>query len=321
MPVAGKGVLGGVRAWEFLRRSPGYRRAWRRRGTQPGLPEAAPFPVRLQTPADLRAGRWGLLAWLDPDGDGRAVSPFWAVASMLPAAIAAHATPLLPQLGELGASITGLRLADGGLVLKIELGFAATQLHVAPDAGHGARRELGTDLQRHPGRQHDLLADRRRRPPSGGVARLRDACGLASGSLAPPVPLPELFQRSEDEELLTALVPGGRAATQDLAGRDSRDIAIELYGEETVVAAGWYPDSWVRSRIRRRIASGTQADVRGRVPRTRGGLTSTAAPPGGQTGWATRPARASCVTGGPRTRRRHHRHLDFRSSHANPAGS
>ena len=55
----------GVRAWRYFRRHPGYRAAW---AAEAGAPvfEAAPFAVRVQSPADLGAARFGLLAWEDP---------------------------------------------------------------------------------------------------------------------------------------------------------------------------------------------------------------------------------------------------------------
>ena len=52
----------GVRAWLFLRRNRPYRNAWRSRLPQPGLPESAPFAVRLRTATDCVAARFGLLA-------------------------------------------------------------------------------------------------------------------------------------------------------------------------------------------------------------------------------------------------------------------
>ena len=56
----------GVRAWRFIRASGGYRKAWRRHNPPPGLPEQAPFPVRLQTGVDLAALEWGMFAWEGP---------------------------------------------------------------------------------------------------------------------------------------------------------------------------------------------------------------------------------------------------------------
>ena len=44
-----------LRAWRFIRASRAYRGAWAKRLPMPGLPERAPFPVRLQTAADLAA--------------------------------------------------------------------------------------------------------------------------------------------------------------------------------------------------------------------------------------------------------------------------
>ena len=60
---------GGKRAWEFLRRNPGYIEAESR--APQAAAEAAPFPMRAQTGADLEAAAWGLLAWEDPLVGGR----------------------------------------------------------------------------------------------------------------------------------------------------------------------------------------------------------------------------------------------------------
>ncbi len=44
-----------LRAWRFIRASRAWRDAWAKRRHLSGLPERAPFPVRLQTAADLAA--------------------------------------------------------------------------------------------------------------------------------------------------------------------------------------------------------------------------------------------------------------------------
>ena len=44
-----------VRAWRFIRASKAYRAAWDRLNPTPGLPERAPFPVRLRTAGDTGA--------------------------------------------------------------------------------------------------------------------------------------------------------------------------------------------------------------------------------------------------------------------------
>ena len=111
---------GGGRAWQFLCCNAGYRTAWRRRHAQPGLPKQAPFQVRLQTAADLAAARWGLLAWADPDEEDGPISPFWLEAPILQIAISPDGTPLVPGMTALGAPLSGLRLVNGDLVLKIE---------------------------------------------------------------------------------------------------------------------------------------------------------------------------------------------------------
>ena len=50
---------------------------------------------------------------------------------MLEGELVAGAKPLLPMLEAAGARIEGLRLAGGGLVLKIERGEYAAQVHIA----------------------------------------------------------------------------------------------------------------------------------------------------------------------------------------------
>lgn len=129
-----------VRAWRFIRASRGYRGAWLRRLPSPGLPEAAPFPVRLQTAADLAARDWGLLAWEDPYAENGPASPFWVRGPMADGRAVRDAAPLAGLAAAGGASLEGLRLADGALVLKIERPGAAVQIRLSggaafPDGG------------------------------------------------------------------------------------------------------------------------------------------------------------------------------------------
>ena len=135
---------------------------------QPGLPERAPFAVRLQTAADLAAARFGLYAWEDPFSEDGPASPFWSVAPVLRAAVGPRATPIEGSAVADGLSVAGLRLIDGRLVLKLEYGGAAVQLFIEPgnvfSPGDGVLA------------QHDLLAD-----PRAFLARLRDARALAVG--------------------------------------------------------------------------------------------------------------------------------------------
>ncbi|MCY3793773.1 MAG: hypothetical protein OXG51_05285 [Gammaproteobacteria bacterium] len=158
----------GARAWQILRRLPAYRYAWRRRRPRLGLPERAPFPVRLQTATDLAVARFGLLAWEDPFAEPGPVSPFWAVVPMMPAAAGPRATPLAGDLTAPGLSIAGLRLTDGSLVLKLERAGAATQFRIEPGGGFDPGDGVLV--------QHDLLVE-----PGAFVAGLRAARALAVG--------------------------------------------------------------------------------------------------------------------------------------------
>ena len=142
----------GEDTWAFLQRHPDYRADWLEHAALPEF-EPAPFPVRVQSQDDLAAaGPWSLLAWQDPGavGDGLA-SPFWDGVPMLEAIVSRRAPPLLPLLEEAGATVAGLRLRDGLLVLRIVQGGAAVQLLVECDrpfaAGDGLRVFLDVDLR------------------------------------------------------------------------------------------------------------------------------------------------------------------------------
>ena len=108
-----------LRAWRFIGASKAYRNAWKRRRPQPGLPERAPFPVRLQTPGDLAAMAWGMAAWEDPHA-ALPLAPFWARAGVIEGRVTHDTPPLVRLASEGDATLSGLRLADGALLLRIE---------------------------------------------------------------------------------------------------------------------------------------------------------------------------------------------------------
>ena len=87
------------------------RRHFAAHGRTPEYEDGTPFPVRIQTDADLAAmEEWRLLAVQDPfDKDGP-ISPFWADAPMLEGVGSATAPPLPPLpalLAEAGATLEG----------------------------------------------------------------------------------------------------------------------------------------------------------------------------------------------------------------------
>ena len=184
--------------------------------------ESAPFPVRIQSKADRQALAWGLLAWEDPDRTNGPASPFWAEAPMLEAEWGVGPPPLAGLVAKAGGRLTGLRLADGTLVLKIENRSGAAQVRILPGAGF----ENGAGLVVRVGFGH-----------GEAVARLEDLGSLVGdpGSRLRP---------GADRELLTVL--DGR-----LAGKSWRQTAVDLYGADGV-ATHWHPDSWMRARVRRR---------------------------------------------------------------------
>lgn len=126
---------GGARAWKFLKRNPRYIAEWWMSAA--GVPPARgePFPVRTQTQEDLKAARWGLLAWEDPLEEDGPASPFWRDAPALDAVPAPGAPAVADLDKEPGWRLSGLRLADGPVVLKVERGDAAAQMRLADGAG------------------------------------------------------------------------------------------------------------------------------------------------------------------------------------------
>ena len=143
----------GVRAWCFIRASGGYRKAWRRYNPPPGLPEQAPFPVRLQTGVDLAALEWGLFAWEDPYAE-RPLAPFWACARMSDGMVTPSARSLAALAAEGGAALAGLRIGDGSLILKIERNGAAAQVRIPGGAAFPA--DGGLSLVREVARIEDV---------------------------------------------------------------------------------------------------------------------------------------------------------------------
>ena len=104
---------GAARAWQFLKRNPDYLAKWRNTAERAPVMNTAPFPLRAQTPADLKAAAWGVLAWENPLAANGPVSPFWAEAPMLEAeAVPPDATlpvpPLTALLRQCGATRGGL---------------------------------------------------------------------------------------------------------------------------------------------------------------------------------------------------------------------
>ena len=117
---SGAEVRDGRQAWRELRTDPDYVADWRAQGAE-AVVEAAPFPLRRQTVADLEAARWNLLAWEDPQFSARG-SPFWADVPMVNARAMDPAESggdaLCHIVRESGATFTGLRLRDGTLMVK-----------------------------------------------------------------------------------------------------------------------------------------------------------------------------------------------------------
>ena len=132
---------GGARAWQFLKRNDDYAEACLALTDPAAAYLDAPFPIRRRSEANLEAGPWGVLAWENPLAADGPCSPFWAVAPMIEVAPApAQGAGLAEMARKTGAALSGLRLADGALILKVERAGRAMQLRIADGerfAAHG----------------------------------------------------------------------------------------------------------------------------------------------------------------------------------------
>ncbi|MDE0406738.1 MAG: hypothetical protein OXN81_02670 [Alphaproteobacteria bacterium] len=165
-------TTGAVSAWRFLRRHPDYIGTWRKTAECRPCTEGTAFPMREQTEADLEAAGWGLLAWEDPAAEADA-SPFWADAPALDAE-ALPGAAAAGVLGTGGARLTGLRLRDGALILRVGRDDEAVQLRLAdgdsfdPSCGVVLRLPDAGELPVLLNRARDLLAIATGRGAKGG---------------------------------------------------------------------------------------------------------------------------------------------------------
>ena len=212
-----------LRAWRFIRASRAYRDAWVKRLPMPGLPERAPFPVRLQTAADLAAMAWGRLAFEDPYAE-RPLAPFWMHAGVIDGRVAPDAPPLARLAGEGGAALSGLRLGDGALMLRIEREGRSVQVRLPRGAVF---------------------------PEDGGLLLVREVAAIEDVWLGAPVPRPGRGRgRTETPNFCWRWKarrkgsPGARSRSGSGAGNGSR--------RSTTTAAGCIPASSAAGRARRR---------------------------------------------------------------------
>ena len=124
----------GIRAWLFLRHIEVYLVAWRAHAALEPAFEPGPFPIRIQTPADLEAAGFDLLAWADPDAADGPAAPFRVQSGMAEGMLVPEAEPLVAQVAAEGGTVEELRLAGGDLVLKIECASAVVQIRVPGSA-------------------------------------------------------------------------------------------------------------------------------------------------------------------------------------------
>lgn len=236
-------------AWEFLRRNRDYRRDW-----QASVPRRLCY-VTLKDGTRLlrlrrrypRAELWGLYAFADPSVPARRAPTFWHLEA-LQRIVRLRAEPppgnfkhrqstkvlslsdfRVDRVAAIGVDSVPLVLMKGpGSHVPVEIsGLAALSLPFAPVFEIGSLLDLGT--------QTELLR------------RLNRFAEQARDPGSRPVP-------TIDERLHQALI----ALDGSLAGRTYREIAITIYGERRVAEDWQGPSLFLKDRMRRLVAKGTE---------------------------------------------------------------
>ena len=239
------GFDGGDWAWEFLRRNQDYIADWRC-----SVPRNLPY-VRLKDGTQLlrlrrrfpRAEQWGLHAFPDPRLCARQAPVFWH-ANVLKRVVRMKAVQ--PDEAEDVAQRTFAEFkADRRAVID------ASGMPLVLMKGRGVH--VAVDV-----RGLSVLT-----APFKPVFELRDLDDVsAQAELLKRLqrfrePAPKAAQRPPfaiDERLHHALI----ALDESLAGKSYREIAITIFGEKRV-AEEWYgPSQFLKDRIRRLVARGTE---------------------------------------------------------------
>ncbi|ARS49414.1 DUF2285 domain-containing protein [Pseudomonas aeruginosa] len=211
-------------AWEYLRRHPNYRRDWLRRRQQPEAAHA-----------------WGLRLLEDPTLDARDAHPAWfpdhaAVLQLYPDAdppLQAHAFEFWCIPGHKHLVHDGKRL-----LLTARWPGCCVRLALAPGLVDGLAYVYAVRAGAVPCASHRTIT-----AELDKLATLNATAAPAAAARARPTPAALL-------ELHTL-----QALDATLAGASLREIAEGLFGTEAV-AAGWYADGGLRSRVRRLVRRG-----------------------------------------------------------------
>lgn len=208
-------------AWEYLRRHPGYRQAWRAQAA-----DAAP--------------PWGLRTLEDPALDAREALPDWLDSPAFAIRVIPDDDPS-PEASpfELWRLPGRKQLQhDGrGLVLSARWPGCCVRLVLAPELHDGMPHAFAMRACRE--------ARVRYRDLANALDQLATASRCEPSAATRPRPSPSTLQ-----ELLTL-----QALDANQAGASLREIAEGLFGSDEVVS-GWHADSALRARVRRLVQRG-----------------------------------------------------------------
>lgn len=131
-------------AWEYLRRNPEYENEVANLQKKPPVEGPAFLDSYIeQQPHDDEARKWGLLSYNEIGN----IPPFWFISTTLSArAVANDDPPFLETLKQNKVFISGLRLLNGSLILKLQKEGKTVQLHFENDESLSPSTSITLDL-------------------------------------------------------------------------------------------------------------------------------------------------------------------------------
>ena len=232
-------------AWEFLRRNPDYRAAWRA-----SVPRRLPLVTLKDGTTLLRlrrryphAERWGLYAFADPSIPARRAPVFWCPAAL------GHIVRARAATSKHRESFPPLTLSSFNVDRAAAIGVDNIPLVLMKGQGVNVPLEIhGVAALTHPFHpvfEIDGFADLSGQTES--LKRLQRFAEQAPNAGGRPAFGP-------DERLSHALI----ALDESLGGKTYRQVAITIFGEERVAEEWQGPSQFLKDRTRRLVAKGKE---------------------------------------------------------------
>ena len=136
-------------AWCFLQKNSNYKKDYfsNEISITPKINKSN-IIIQKQIQSDRGANKWGLYAYINPNTPADKTSPFWSIIPPLNAiAVLNSKSPLFSMMQKAEATVSGLLLLNGDLILKIKRERFVIQIRIAE--GHLFDETSGLQLNLH----------------------------------------------------------------------------------------------------------------------------------------------------------------------------